>query len=90
MTTLPPPATKFFPDDSLEKKIYNIVENLSDYLPIVNDRNRLAFSLYKFMQGEGDHPNILIKSTKIKIEGITPEELAAKILQEIESIKSGD
>ncbi len=56
MTTLPPPSTQKFPENSLEKKVYEIVENLSQYIPIMNDRNRLAFNLYKFMQGKGIVP----------------------------------
>ena len=87
MGTLPPPKTKNFPDDSLEKQVYNIVEQFHEYIPIMNDRNRLGFSLYKYVKGEGDNPHILIKSTKIKIEGIAKEELAGKISTEIEKIK---
>jgi hypothetical protein len=87
MTTLPPPSTTNFPEDSLEKKVYNIVESLSEYLPILNDRNRLGFSLYKYLKGEGDSPEILVKSTKIKVSGITHAELAEKINYEINKIE---
>jgi hypothetical protein len=87
MTTLPPPSTRNFPEDSLEKKVYNIVERLSEYLPILNDRNRLGFSLYKYLKGEGDSPEILVKSTKIKVAGITAEELADKIKYELSKIE---
>lgn len=87
MTSLTPPSTKQFPDDSIERKVYNIVEGLSEYLPVVNDRNRLGFALYKYMTGEGDHPEKLVKTTKVKIEGISAEELAKKISSEIEKIK---
>jgi len=87
MTTLPPPATKKFPDDSIERKVYDIVESFTNYLPIMNDRNRLAFSLYKYVIGEGDHPSVLVNSTKVKIEGISSEELASKLAAEIEKIK---
>lgn len=86
MGTLPPPATKKFPDDSIEKQVYNIVESFSQYIPIMNDRNRLGFALYKFVKGEGDHPTILLSSTKVKIEGISAEELAGKITTELEKI----
>ena len=88
MTTLPPPSTKNFPEDSLEKKVYNIVESLSEFLPILNDRNRLGFSLYKYLKGEGDSPEILVKSSKIKVTGITEDELASKINSEISKIKT--
>ena len=88
MGTLPPPKTKNFPDDSLEKKVYNLVEQFDEFIPIMNDRNRLGFSLYKYLKGEGDDPATLIQSTKIKIEGISKDELARKINSEIEKLKS--
>jgi hypothetical protein len=87
MSTLPPPKTKDFPENSVEKKCYNIVKLFKDYLPIVNDRNRLAFGLYKFMTGEGDPPDILVQSSKLKIDDISPEELADKINEEVKKIK---
>ena len=86
MTSLPPPATNFFPEDSLEKKCYNIVEKYKDYIPVDNDRNRLGFTLYKFMTKEGDNPFVLVKTTKIKLEGITKDELAGKIKKDLEAI----
>jgi len=88
MTTLPPPATKFFPENSLEKQCYNIVEMFKENITIMNDRNRLGFNLYRFMKGEGDAPGILVKSAKIKIVGITKEELAKKISEELKKIKN--
>ena len=86
MTTLPPPATKNFPENSIEKKCYNIVEMFKGNIPIMNDRNRLGYNLYKFMTGEGDSPEILVKSTKIKIEGITKTELAKRLTEELRKI----
>ncbi len=87
MTTLNPPSTQKFPENSLERKVYQIVEGLSKYLPVANDRNRLGFALYKYMIGEGDHPRDLVSTTKVLIEGISSEELAKKITSEIEKIK---
>lgn len=88
MTTLPPPATKVFPESTIEKKCYNIVELFKENIPIMNDRNRLGFNLYKFMTGEGDSPEILVKSTKIKIVEISKEELAKRISEELKKITS--
>lgn len=87
MTTLPPPSVKQFPEDSLEKQVYNIVEKYKENIPIMNDRNRLGYNLYKYMRGEGDSPEILVNSTKIKIVGMTKEELAQKLSQELKSVK---
>jgi hypothetical protein len=88
MTTLKPPGTKEFPETSLEKQVYNIVEAMAEYIPLINDKNRLGFGLYKFMKGEGDPPRVLLRSTKIKITGITVDELAAKIDTELKRISA--
>ena len=83
MATLPPPKTKEFPSDSLEKRVYSIVEKYKEYIPVTNDRNRLGYTLFKFCKGEGDAPAILVKSTKLDIQGITPAELAEKISNDL-------
>jgi hypothetical protein len=88
MGTLPPPATKPFPDDSLEKKVYKAVDKFREYLPIENDRNRLGFALFKYITGEGDETGITLKSTKVKIEGISLQELAKNLSTEMDKIKS--
>lgn len=87
MTTLPPPATNNFPDNSLEKQVYNIVEKYAENIPIPNDRNRLGFNLYRFMTGEGDPPEVCVKTSKLKLEGLTEKELAAKLSEELKKIK---
>lgn len=86
MSTLPPPATQKFPDSSIEKQCYDLVDKFKDFIPISNDRNRLGFNLVKFVQGEGDAPEILVKSTKIKLEGISHKDLAVKINEELKNI----
>ena len=87
MGTLPPPKTNKFPESSVEKKVYGLVEQFSAYLPVMNDRNRLGYSLYKYMTDEGDPPGILVKSLKLKFEGIAAEVFAQKLSIEIEKIK---
>jgi len=87
MTSLPPPKTKVFPIDSKEKQVYNIVEQLAENIPVPNDRNRLGYCLYKYVTGQGDNPEILVSSTKIKIVGMKKEELAKKINDELEKAK---
>jgi hypothetical protein len=87
MTTLPPPATHQFPENSLEKKCYAIAESLKEFIPAMNERNRLGFNLFRFMSGEGDAPEIIVRNAKIKFEGISETELVKKISAEIEKIK---
>jgi hypothetical protein len=87
MSTLPPPFVKEFPADSLEKQVYTLVESLAEYLPTPNDRNRLSYSLFKYMTGEGDEPLISIKSAKVTLKGISEESLAEKIAAGLQAIK---
>lgn len=86
MTTLPPPGTKNFPDDSLERKAYNIVAKYEENIPVVNDRNRLGFNLYRYLTGEGDPPEISVKGSKLKLVGITERELAEKLSADLKNL----
>ncbi len=74
-------------DESIEKKVYNIVNDLSEYLPLVNDRNRLGFDLYKYVIGEGDEPLTAIKNAKVELQGISLEDISKRISVEINKIK---
>ncbi len=87
MTTLPPPKVKKAPEDSLESKVYSMVENYKEFIPITNDRNRLAFCLVKFLNGEGDAPKTTLKNAKINFEKISLDDLAKKLDQELAKIK---
>jgi hypothetical protein len=86
MTTLTPPGTIEFPESSIEKKVYNIVEQFGEHIPITNDKNRLGYCLFKFMKGEGDPPKVALRSAKIKVVGISIDELAAKMDAELKKI----
>ncbi len=87
MTTLPPPAVKVFPESSLEKQCYNLAESFKPYMPVMNDRNRLGFNLYRLVIGEGDSPEVIIRTNKFTLEGITAAEFAKKIEEGVALIK---
>ncbi len=87
MTSLTPPKVKEFPADSIEKQVYQIAEDLYEYIPVMNDRNRLGFVLYKYMTGEGDVPLVALKHAKLHIKGISLEDLAQKIETKLAEIK---
>ncbi len=87
MSTLPPPAVNEFPAESIEKQVYGIVENLKEFLPIPNDRNRLGYNLYKFVTGEGDEPKIMLKNAKVKIVGIKYDDLVKKFEDALKEVK---
>ena len=87
MTTLSGPKVKKAPEDSLESKIYSMVENYKEFVPIANDRNRLSFCLYKFKIGEGDEPKITLKNAQIGVSGISIPDFAQKLDDELNKIK---
>ncbi len=74
------------PAESIEKKVYSVVNDLTQYLPITNDRNRLGFDLYKYVIGEGDEPLVTIRNAKVKLQGISVEELAKLITYRLKSL----
>lgn len=87
MTTLPPPKVKKAPEDSVESKVYSLVESLAEYVQIPNDRNRLAYCLFKYLNNEGDEPKITLKNAKINYSGISLDELAKKLDEGLSNIK---
>jgi hypothetical protein len=87
MATKPASPVKLHPEDSIEKKAYNLVDSLKEFLPIENDRNRLGYGLVKYLNGEGDAPEVLLKSSKVSVEGIEYSELASKISDGLKNIK---
>ena len=87
MATLAPPSVKEFPSDSMEKKVYSIIDSLEEYIPLMNDRNRLSFALLNYLRGEGDPPNITIRNNKLTLKGISKEDLSKVIESKIDKLK---
>lgn len=50
MTTKAPSKIKEEPPDSPVKKIYVIVDELKDIIPVMNDRYRLGFCLNRYLE----------------------------------------
>jgi len=87
MATLSPPNVKEFPEDSIEKKVYSLVNSFENYIPIINDRNRLAFALLNYLKGQGDSPAITVRNNKLTLHNISKDELAKKIEEKLAEIK---
>lgn len=87
MTSLPPAPVKPYPENSIEKKAYGIAESLGEYLPVMSDRNRLGFNLYRHLKGEGDDIQTIVLTNKFTIEKISKEDLIALIEQKVEEVK---
>lgn len=87
MATLAPSPVKKFPDDSIEKKVYSMVDSLENNIPLMNDRNRLSFALLNYLRGEGDPPDITVRNNKLTLENITLKELAKVLETKLAEIK---
>lgn len=73
-------------ESSLEKKVYSVVDRYKEYLPVENDRYRLAYALYKYVTGEGDEPAITVKTNRLTLEGITEQELADNLAKDLKDL----
>lgn len=83
MTTLPPPGVIPAKEDSIEKKAYSIAEALKEFMPVVSDRNRLGFMIYKYLTGKGDAPSVMVPSGKFTLKGITVKEFISLLEKEL-------
>ena len=52
MTTKAPAEIKYFDENEAIKKLYSVIDELSDLIPVSNDRNRLSFNLDLYLRGE--------------------------------------
>lgn len=87
MATLPPSPVREFPEDSIEKKVYAMVDTLEDKIPLMNDRNRLAFALLNYLNGHGDEPKITVRNNKLGLNNISESELASILETKLAEIK---
>ena len=87
MATLPASPVKEFPENSLEKKVYSLVDSLEENIPLMNDRNRLSFALLNYLNGHGDSPAITVRNNKLHLDKITASELAKILETKIADIK---
>ena len=87
MATLPASSVKEFPENSLEKKVYSMVETLKQNIPLMNDRNRLSFALLNYLNGHGDSPAITVRNNKLHLNNISAAELVKILESKIVEIK---
>lgn len=87
MSTKAPSPVKEFPETSLEKQVYSLVDSLAEFIPFENDRNRLGYGLFKYISGDGDAPEVLLSSAKIQFENISTQELSQKLSDGLVKLK---
>jgi predicted transcriptional regulator YheO len=52
MTTKPPAEINYSDPEKLIKKIYNAIDELADFIPLPNDRNRVSFCINMYFNNE--------------------------------------
>jgi hypothetical protein len=54
MTTKSPAEVNYFDVETSIKKLYSAIDELEEFIPVPNERNRLSFCLNMFMNNESD------------------------------------
>lgn len=83
MTTKPPAEIDYYSDEDQIKKIYNLTESLSEIIPIVNERYRLAYCLYLYLNGKINDLLDTIDQARPSSSSIEFPELEVKIKQKL-------
>lgn len=66
MTTKAPSEIKYSGDEELIKKIYSSIEELKEYIPRYNERNRLGYTINQFFDGQIDTLLDAIDQSKVE------------------------
>lgn len=86
MSTANAAGIMHFPENSLEKKVYSLIDKYQQYLPVDSDRYRFSLGLFNYLSEKGDRPEVLIKSSKVNLVGISEKNFIEIINKEIENI----
>lgn len=86
MTTKPPPKIKQEQENSAVKKIYTMLEEFKDVLPVSNDRYRIGFCLYRYYTGEAGSVKEALSSAAPITCKIDLKELGEKINEKYNSL----
>lgn len=86
MTTKAPASVKEANPDDPVKKIYSMVDEFKDVIPIMNDRYRLAFNINKFFNGEAASIEEAVTSTNAESCTIEKKELIKQLKEKYEKL----
>ena len=81
MTTKPPAQVQEADPNSPLKKIYSMVEEFKDIIPVMNERYRLAFCLNKYYNDEAGSIHEALVSTKPESCKIDMKELEKMVIE---------
>jgi hypothetical protein len=86
MTTKPPASVKEANPDEPLKKIYDMVEEFKEVIPVTNERYRLAFNINKFYNGESASLAEALSNAKPESCTIDSKELLKQLTEKFEKL----
>ena len=86
MTTKPPASVKAADENSPTKRIYSMVEEFKDIIPVTNERYRLAFCINKYFEGEANSLKEVLISAKPESSTVEFNELLSMITKKYETL----
>jgi hypothetical protein len=84
MTTKPPAEVKYFDVEASIKKLYSSIDELEDFLPVPNDRNRLSFCLNMYLNNETETIYNAIVQAQPRSSTVNYNELEKLVLKKFE------
>lgn len=87
MTTKAPASVKEANPDEPVKKIYGMVEEFKDIIPVTNERYRLAFNINKFYSGESASLAEAVSNAKPESCTINGKELLKQLTEKYEKLE---
>lgn len=86
MTTKPPASVKKASDEEPVKKIYDMIEEFKEVIPVTNERYRLAFNINKFFNGESASLKEALTNANPESCIIAKNELLEKLTEKFEKL----
>ena len=84
MTTKSPAEVHLFDAEASIKKLYSAIDELEEFIPVPNDRNRLSFCLNMFMNNESDSILSSVIQAQPRSSTVNYNELEKLILKKFE------
>lgn len=84
MTTKPPADVHLYNVETAIKKLYSAIDELEEFIPVPNDRNRLSFCLNMFLNNESDSILNSIIQAQPRSSSVSYNELEKIIIKKFE------
>lgn len=84
MTTKPPAEVNLFDADADIKKLYSAIDELDEFIPVPNDRNRLSFCVNMYLNNETESVLNAIIQAQPRSTSLSFAELEKHVVKKLE------